>query len=283
MTESEETAASVPLLSTLRDRVREAGPLWAGALGVIIVYLFAIQLLGAATEGAEPLLRQILRRVVVDDGSALGLSWLVTYGLTNGSVVAALALSLFGSDIVSVTEVFLIINGSRLGGAGIIVLVGVFDYLQNRGKQTLLEGTSLGLLTFLVSISVYVPVTLLGLVILRIHPVELFSATAALELPIESLQYFDPVTEAVARALGPRLAFGVAIVILFGTLWLFDQLLERVETETVRQYVFHHFERRWMAFVIGVVITGITTSVAFSLGVVVPLYNRKFVRREEIV
>jgi len=46
--------------------------------------------------------------------------------------------------------------------------------------------------------------------------------------------------------------------------------------------VFQHFKQRWIAFAIGLLITGVTTSVAFSLGVVVPLYNRQFVRRKEI-
>jgi len=88
------------------------------------VFLFAVQLLGAATEAAEPLIARTLRRIVVDDGSAIGLSWLTTYGLTNGSVVAALALSLLRSGIVSVIEAFLMIAGSRLGGAAIVVLIG---------------------------------------------------------------------------------------------------------------------------------------------------------------
>lgn len=60
------------------------------------------------------------------------MSWLVTYALTNGSVVAALALSLFQAGLVSLSEAFLMVAGSRLGGAAIVVLVGVFEYLQKR-------------------------------------------------------------------------------------------------------------------------------------------------------
>lgn len=283
MTGTDETAETAPRSASLRDRVFEAVPLWAGALATVILYLFAVQLLGTATEAAEPIIERALRQVVVGNGSALGLSWLATYGLTNGSVVAALSLSLFRSDIVTVTEAFLLISGSRLGGAGIIVVVGFLDYLQNRGSQTVSEGTSLGLLTFLVTFSVYVPVTLLGLGVLLTARTQLFAATAGLEVNLTSLQYLEPVTDAITRILGPRIAFLVAIALLFGTLWLFDLLLERVETETVRAHVFRHFKRRWMAFGIGVVITGVTTSVAFSLGVVVPLYNRQFVRRDEMV
>jgi len=246
------------------------------------VFLFAVQLLGAATEAAEPLIARTLRRIVVDDGSAIGLSWLTTYGLTNGSVVAALALSLLRSGIVSVIEAFLMIAGSRLGGAAIVVLIGALDYLHKRHGRTLSEGISLGLLTFLITFTIYVPVTVLGLVALTAFQPKLLAVTRGLDLPIRSLQYFDPLTDAVTRALEPANALILALALLLGSLLLFDQVLERVETDTVRTYVFQHFKQRWIAFAIGLLITGVTTSVAFSLGVVVPLYNRQFVRRKEI-
>ena len=181
-------------------RITGAGPLLAGALAALLVFLFAVQLLGAATEGAAPLLERVLGRTVVDGASALGLSWLATYGLTNGSVVAALAVSLLRSDLVSVTESFLMITGSRLGGAAIVVLVGVLDFLQERRGRTLSEGASLGLLTFLVSFTVYVPVTVAGLVVLVEFEAELVAAARGLALPVRSLQYFAPVTEATAWA-----------------------------------------------------------------------------------
>lgn len=61
---------------------------------------------------------------------------------------------------------------------------------------------------------------------------------------------------------------GVALASLFGSLWLFEEVLERVETGTVRTYLFRYFDRQWLAFSIGLLITAVTTSVAFSLGVV---------------
>lgn len=197
--------------------------------------------------------------------------------------MAALSLSLLRSGIVTVPEAFLLIAGSRLGGAAIVVLVGALDYLQRRDGRTLSEGTSLGLLTFLVTFTIYVPATVLGFAVLLAFRAELLAATDGLDLTVRSLEYLEPVTDAVTRTLGPGPALVVALGLLFGSLWLFDRVLARVETETVRTYVFQHFGRRWMAFGVGLLITGVTTSVAFSLGVVVPLYNREFVRRREIV
>ena len=229
------------------------------------------------------MIERVLRRIVVDDTSALGLGWLVTYGVTNGSVVAALSLSLLRSNIVTVVEGFLMIAGTRLGGAAIIVLLGAVDYLQTRQRQTLSEGTSLGLLTFLITFTIYLPVTVIGFVVLTRYQSVVLHAAQGLEMSVRSLEYVEPITDAITRTLGPLPTLVVAVALLFTSLYLFDELLERVETQTVRRYVFRHFKRRWTAFVIGFLITGITTSVAFSLGVIVPLYNREFVRRREIV
>jgi sodium-dependent phosphate cotransporter len=38
-----------------------------------------------------------------------------------------------------------------------------------------------------------------------------------------------------------------------------------------------------VSFAVGLLVTGVTTSVAFSLGVIVPLYNRGYVEREELI
>lgn len=283
MTGEDDVVAGSTSATTYRESLVQKGQLWVGAIASILLFLFAVQLLGTATEAAKPLIERFLVRVVVGDGSALGLSWLVTYGLTNGSVVAALALSLFRSELLTVSALFMMLVGSRLGGGAIVALIGALDYLQDPHRQSLSEGTSLGLLTFLITFTIYVPVGVFGLVVLKTTEAEFLDMTRGLSIPVKSLQVFYPVTEVVVQLLGAAIALILAIGMLFASLWLFDELLERVHTETIRKYVFGHFKRRWMAFAIGLTITALTTSVAFSLGVVVPLYNREFVRRDEIV
>ena len=282
--------------STGSDRVGDGGqPLlahdgrlerlahWAGAATAVVGFLFAIQLLGTATDAAGPVVERLLDRVVVGDASALGLGWLVTYVLTNGSVVAAVAVSLFRSGVVTTSEAFLLVAGSRLGAAAIVVLVGALDYAQKRHGRTLGEGTSLGLLTFLITLSVYVPVTLAGYLLLPVlHPF-LEDWSSGVDLSLGSLQFLESVTAMITSVLGPALALLVAVALLFGSLRLFDRVLESVRAAPLREYVFEHFQRRWTSFVVGLVVTSLTTSVAFSLGVVVPLYNRGFVRRREMI
>jgi len=269
-------------LSRAVERVSSAGWLPLGTVGTVLLFLFAVQLLGAATDAAAPLLRRVFFRVVVGDASALGLSWLAAYALGNGSVVAALALSLFTADIVSAPQLFLLIAGSRLGAAAIVVFVGALDYFQKE-RYTLRESVSLGLLAFLLTLSIYLPVTVLGYVALPWLRGPFRALTRNWSLVVRPFSVFRPLTAAITARAGPALTVILAAALLFGSLALFDRLLGTVDTETLRERFFSRLQRTWVSFAVGLLVTGVTTSVAFSLGVVVPLYNRDYVTREELV
>lgn len=266
-------------LKTLADRLPAGDRLTVASVGVVLLFLLAVQLLGAATEAAAPALRDPLLLVVGGDPSALGAGWLGAYLLGNGSVVAALAVSLFAADLLSGSQLFLMVVGSRLGAAGIVVVIGAVDYFQRR--LSLAEAVSMGLLTFLLTLSVYLPVAALGYLGLPL----VASADARLRLPAgwSPFDLIEPITSFVLAHLGPGITFLLAVAMLFGSLKLFDEVLSRVDTRTLRRRLFDHFERTWVAFGLGLLVTGMTTSVTFSLGVIVPLYNRGYVKRDELV
>jgi len=248
----------------------------------VALFLFAIRLLGSATDALTPFLRRALDRVVVGDWSALGLSWLATYLLANGSLVAALSLSLFTAGLVPSSQLFLMIVGSRLGAAAVVVFIGAFDYL-NAELDTLRESTRLGLLTFLLTHSVYVPVLVVGYVSLPL--VQSLPGPDG-SVPDGGVAAPDPLsglTEAVVAVVGPRVAFLLAFGCILLSLQLFDRLLDAVDKQRLRRRSIRDLNDKWMSFGIGLLLTGLTTSVAFSLGVVVPLYNRGHIKRTEIM
>lgn len=263
-------------------RVRVSGPLWLGGLISLALFLFGVQLLGTATEAAAVPLGRFFDRYVAGDVRALGVSWVATYALTNGSVVAALAVSLFDAGVVTATQLYLMVAGSRLGAAAIVVFVGALDYLQKR-RYSVGKAISLGLLTFLLTHSVYLPATLVGYLLLPWFRTAFADVGGHLELTFQPLSVLEPATTAIVDAVGAAPGFGVAVLVLFGSLNLFDRVLKRVDTEWLRQRVFRRFRRRWVSLGLGVLVTGITTSVAFSLGVIVPLYNRGYLERREVV
>jgi sodium-dependent phosphate cotransporter len=253
-----------------------------GVLGAITLFLFAVQLLGTATVAAAPVLERVFHRFVNGDPAALGLSWFGAYVLGNGSVIAALALSLFTADILTAEQLFLALAGSRLGAAAIVVFIGALDYVQKRA-YTLQKAVSMGLLTFLLTHSIYVPVTLLGYVGLPYLRGSLLTASDGWRLGIPTPELLEPLTRTITTSFGPPASFVLAIAVLLGSLKLFDRFLASVDTTTLRRRFFRHFERTWLSFVIGLVVTVATTSVAFSLGVIVPLYNRGYVERDELI
>ncbi|RLM53977.1 sodium:phosphate symporter [Halobellus sp. Atlit-31R] len=262
-------------------RVRASAPLWAGGVLSVLLFLFGVRLLGTATEAAVVPLRRLFRGYVTGDAQALGVSWLATYAIANGSIVAALSVSLFDSGVVTATQLFLMVAGSRLGAAAIVVLLGALDHLQTR-RSSLGEATSLGLLTFLLTHSVYLPATLVGYLLLPWLQGPLAALGARIESP-RQLSSFDSATTGIVDALGVPLGFGAAVVALFVSLHLFDRVLKRIDTTWLRERLFARFHRVWVALGLGVVLTGLTTSVAFSLGVIVPLYNRGYLKRREVV
>jgi sodium-dependent phosphate cotransporter len=272
----------VPRIPTLAGRVGGPWSLALGVLGVVASFLFAVQLLGTATAAAAPLVERVLARLVVGDAAALGLGWLGAYVLANGSVVAALAVSLFAADLVTAPELFLLVAGSRLGGAAVVVFVGVLDALQKE-RYALPEAVGMGLLTFLLTHSVYLPATLVGALVFPLVGAPVQATTGGSTPALRPLSLFEPVATHLTAQLGPGLAVVLAVGVLFGSLRLFDRLLASVDTATLRARLARHLRSTWSAFLAGLLVTGVTTSVAFSLGVVVPLYNRGYVEREELV
>ncbi|MFP4591128.1 MAG: sodium:phosphate symporter [Halobacteriales archaeon] len=270
------------MTETVRTRVRASGLTVFGAVVALVVFLFAVQLLGAATAAAADPLERLFRRHVAGGAPALGASWLATYALMNGSVVAALSVSLFDSAILSSEQLFLMLAGSRLGGAAIVLLIGAIDWAQ-KAEYDFAEATSLGTLTFLLSHSIYLPATGVGLLLLPHLEGTLGEAVGGVHLPVGGLSVLDPVTDAVVGAVGAVPAFVLAVTLLFVGLSAFDRVLKRVDTAWLRRNLFQRFRQTWTSFALGLIITAVTTSVAFSLGVIVPLYNRRYVTRDEIV
>ncbi|MDY6775551.1 MAG: hypothetical protein SV253_05665 [Halobacteria archaeon] len=103
-------------------------PVWVVGLGAVALFVFSVQLLGAATQSLAPVIESILEEVVTGDGSALGLGWIASYLIANGSVVAAVAVSFVSVDLLTPSQAYLMVAGSRLGGAGVVMVIGGVKY-----------------------------------------------------------------------------------------------------------------------------------------------------------
>lgn len=249
------------------------------ALGL---FLFSIRLLGSATEALSPLLARYLQLAVVGDVSALGAGWLATYATTNGSVVAALSLSLFNADLVTRPQLFLMVAGSRLGAAAFLVIVGVLDYLHRPG-QSLVDVNRMGILSFLLTHSIYLPVTVLGYALLRVTDLRIPGARGLEVVEFGWALPLPPVAARLTALLGPLATFLLGLFLLFAGLTLFNRALRELGTEGLRRRYLGGLRNTGVSFALGLVVTGLTFSISFSVGVVVPLYNRGYIERREII
>ena len=254
---------------------------WLRALLVVALFLFAVRLLGAATHALSPFLTVHLPSLVGGPIAAVGLGWLATYVLLNGSVVAALGLSLYASGVLPLEHAFLVLAGSRLGASAFVILMGALDHLKNR-RGSLRESLGLGLLTLIVTHTLYLPATAAGYVILRQLPPSTIAALGADSLGLPTLQVLSGLTSGIADLLGPGLAFGVALVLFVVSLQFFDRLLEDVDADGLRDRWFGRLDNRWISYLLGTGVTTVTASVSFSIGVVVPLYNRRWIGPDRI-
>lgn len=82
---------------------------------------------------------------------------------------------------------------------------------------------------------------------------------------------------------GPLIGFLLAIGLVFPSTRPFDRLLDRLGKQRLHRRYLPRPNDEWVSFGTGLVITGLTTSVAFSLGVIVPLYHRGPIKRNELI
>lgn len=255
---------------------------WARGVGAVLLFLLSVQLLKSAIGDLAPHLQPILSRLVQSDLSALGVSWLAAYVLLNGSVVAALALTLFNASLVSTSQLTLMVFGSRLGAAAIVLLIGVFDFVQRR-RLTVRKATELGVITFLVTHTIGLPAAVVGALWGRAAPLGWIPEGArgsVRHLRMPSL--IEGAVHTVVGHVGPLLGVIGAVLLLVGSLRLFGAVFEEDDVDRIRTRARALLSNRWAAFGIGIGGTALTTSVAFSLGVIVPIYNRGYLQRAEV-
>lgn len=272
---------------------RETLTTWLGGVATVVVFLFAVRLLGAATAASTPTVQRLVETHLNAPLPALGLGWLAATVLGNGTVVAAVSLSLHAAALLTTSQVLLLVVGSRLGATGIVLVIGALDAVRGRavtGGTTVGVGQSveLGLLASGLAAVVYLPTAVGGYLLLQSPLVDVVDApSAALEggvghrgvvLPT----VLEPVAVSVTDVVGAPVAAAGAVLLLFVALDLADRVLESVDTDRLRAHVTRWLDGRWRAATVGVVVTALTTSVAFSLGMVVPLYNRGYLDRREI-
>lgn len=272
---SVETAAPVT-----RSRWRHLSWYKVGLFFVsLFLFILAISLMKEGARALVPLVRDQFS--VSNAANSLGFGWLFAYVIMSGSPVAASALTFFDAGVIDALQTFTMITGSRLGASFIVLFIGFIYVLRGRNRSTSL---SMGLLSLLVTAVTHVPALFLGAVMLEqgwLNGVR-FSSGALLNALTDRV--LDPIVAWSAGFLPEWMLFLVGMGIITVSFSLFDRCLPQMSLkESQVGRLSRLVYRPSVMFFLGAFLTLISMSVSVSLSLLVPLSNRGFVRRENVI
>lgn len=265
----------------MHERGRKV-PLWRRlALGLsgLVLFVVALALMKEGAGGLAPLLRGHLEISNVAD--SLGFGWLMAFLVLSGSPAAAAAMALLSSNVLSPNQAFTMITGSRMGASSVVLLLGFIYALREHERWTAL---SAGVLSLLLTGSIQAMVLPLGLRLMGQGWLDRLSLPALEGAAIGMNRILDPLLDPLAALLPNWVLFiaGVGLVTL--GFRLFDQALPPVPLQkTDLGQIPRLIYRPEVMFLIGLAITLATLSVSVSVGLLIPLSARGYIRRENII
>jgi Na+/phosphate symporter len=264
-----------------------AKPLWqriawtkvAIFVASIFLFILAITLMKEGARDMGPLVRD--RFAVSNAANSLGFGWLFAYVVMSGSPVAAAALAFFDAGIVDQVGAYTMIAGSRLGASFIVLFIGFVYVLRGRNKTNSL---GMGLLSLTVTGSTYLAALGVGYSLLHFGVLDHIQPKSGAFLTSITDGIFDPIAAFLMLFLPRWALFLVGMAIIMVSFSLFDRCLPQM---TLRESHVGRMSRLiyrpWVMFLLGGGITLISMSVSVSLGLLVPLSQRGFVRRENVI
>lgn len=248
------------------------------ALGGILLFVFALQVIKAGAEGVVPLLDGL---DISGPANAAGFGWLLAYGALSGSPVAAVGVTLLAGGTFSQAEAFAVIGGSRLGASFIVLAMGFVLYIAKRRNA---DGLYIGVVALLTTFTTQGPAILLGLLSLHFG----WLAGASMGTPPGLLDVVDatygPPVDWIGSLLPGWLLFVAGVGVLLASFAIFDRALPQLEGEAEGiTRLLHALRRRPLMFLLGGAVTMTTMSVSISLTVLVPMSLKGYLKREHII
>jgi Na+/phosphate symporter len=247
-------------------------------VAALAIFIFALQTLKTGAGGLKPVLNSIDAQGTLN---IVGFGWLGSYLVLSGSPVAAIALSLFSEGVISDTETFAMINGSRMGASFIVLFVGFLYWV--RGKRNP-DGLYIGVVALLTAFTLWAPVIPLGQLILNEGWFDgvRFGSPGVLTSLIDVV--YDPMITRMSDHLHRLVMFAIGIAVLLLSFSIFDRVLPNLDQPGPRfERASELLHQRYLMFVFGLIVTGMTLSVSLSLTILVPLTLKGYVKRDSII
>jgi solute carrier family 34 (sodium-dependent phosphate cotransporter) len=245
----------------------------------LFIFILAIILMKDGARGLAPLVRSIFH--VDNPFNSLGFGWLFAYVVMSGSPVAASALTFFDVGVIDMLGAFTMITGSRLGGSFIVLFIGFIYVLRGQNRSS---GLGMGLLSLTVTFTTYVIGLFIGLGLLYngLLATVRFGGSAQVNSTVDLL--FDPIAQLFSANLPGWALFPIGLAIIMTSFYLFDRCLPEMSLkESQVGQMARLVYRPWVMFALGALVTCISMSVSVSLGILVPLNQRGYIRRENVI
>jgi len=248
------------------------------ALAAFFVFVLALETIKTSARGIAPLLHTIHVEGILN---LFGLGWVMAYAVLSGSPIAAVALSLYGASTISDVEALGMIAGSRFGASFVVLLVGAVHYM--RGQRKIIT-VAAGVLALLTTWSIYAPATVGGYILLTTGAID----SVRFQAPGFFVSFLDmtikPLVGMAAPFLHPFALFVAGVAMLLGAFKLFDAILPEINPQHGRfRRIADIVYRPKVMFLLGVAVTCLTLSVSVSVGILVPLSAKGYVRRENVI
>jgi len=252
----------------------------AFAIAGLFFFILAIQLMKA---GAKKDLANLLRQasLIRNPLNALGFGWLGAYFVLSGSPVAAATLGLFSGNAIDTTQAFMMINGSRMGASFIVLFIGFIYMLRGQEPK---RSLGMGMISLLTTWTTYVPAMLLGYTALSNGWLDRFHFTAGSQLASVVDAVYDPIVDWVTLWAPGLLVFVVGVAVVMFAFNLVDRALPELQlSRTGFGEAPRLLYRPIVMFGLGMAVTSVSMSVSVSLGLLVPLSARGYIRAENVI
>jgi Na+/phosphate symporter len=245
----------------------------------LFLFMLAIILMKEGAGSLTPLIRD--RLAVTNPLNSLGFGWLFAYLIMSGSPVAASALTFFDAGAISKLGAFTMITGSRLGASLVVLIIGFVYILRGRDRANSL---SMGLISLFVTGSTYLVALVLGAILLQSGVLDSFQLSSGSLLNSIIDFIFEPIVVFLSGLLPEWMLFPIGLIVILFSFSLFDKCLPQMSLKESRVgRVSRLVYRPVVMFMLGATVTLVSMSVSLSLSLLVPLSERGFVRRENVI
>jgi Na+/phosphate symporter len=248
---------------------------------ILSLYLFilAVTLMKTGARGLTPFLSNL--GILSNPANSLGFGWLFAYLIMSGSPVAAAALTFFDAGVLNEISAFTMITGSRLGASFIVLFIGFIYVLRGRDRATSL---SMGILSLTVTATTYFPGLLIGIYLLNAGAVDDIQLHTGALLSSVTGTLVEPIAGLLMGIFPFWAVFLIGLGIILVSFNLFDKCLPQMSLKESRVgWVSRLVYRPVVMFTLGALVTMISMSVSVSLSLLIPLSQRGFVRRENVI